>query len=107
MRIKHIAVRVIPAEGHRGDKYTFRAPPGRVYMEDSREKVIEHVIDYLDKKYPYWDFRIVEVGATQVNFVYAGLREGATEIAGEHEGRDREQAEQGGHGGVVDPRGAA
>jgi hypothetical protein len=79
MRIKHITVRVIPAEGHAEDKFTFRAPPGKQWNDLSREQIVEKVIEHLDKKYPFWNFRKVDVGPTQMNFVYDGLREGAVE----------------------------
>lgn len=74
-RLKNIHVRMIPPEGHREDSYTFKAPPGRWYTEESEQEAIEKVVDYLDKKYQYWNFKMVKVGHGKYNFVYDGLRE--------------------------------
>jgi hypothetical protein len=76
-RLKNIHVRMIPPEGHREDAYTFKAPAGRVYDEASEQQAIDKIIDYLDKKYRYWEFKLVKVGWGRYNFVYAGLRENA------------------------------
>jgi hypothetical protein len=107
MRIKHITVRVIAAEfdadAVKAERTVFRAPPGKVYVESTREQIIERVVNYLDKKYPTIDFRMVDVDATQINFVPTGPREREAS----DEGRDREQDEQGGHGSVGDSRGPA
>lgn len=73
MVIKEYIVRVIPPEGHREERVKFHSPPGRHYQDES--KLVEKVIEYLDKKYPWWDFTMVPVGRRQFNFVYAGLRE--------------------------------
>jgi len=101
MRIKHFTVRIIAAEfdadAVKADRTVFRAPPGKVYVESTREQIIERVVNYLDKKYPAIDFRMVEVDATQINFVPTGPREQASD-----EGRNREQTSAGEHGGVVD-----
>jgi len=77
--LKQIKIRIIPAEGHAEDKQTFHAPPGRHYTDESIEHVVEKVIEHLDKKYPWWEFRMVKVGRGQYNFVYDGLREEAIE----------------------------
>ena len=77
--LKQIKIRIIPAEGHAEDKQTFHAPPGRHYTDESIEHVVEKVIEHLDKKYPWWEFKIVKVGRGKYNFVYDGLREGAGE----------------------------
>jgi len=73
--LKHITVRMIPRPGYAEDSYTFHAPPGRHYSDP--QDVLDHVVEYLDKKYPLWEFKIVQVGAGKFNFVYVGLRENA------------------------------
>jgi len=79
MRLKHFTVRVIAAEfdedAVKAERTVFRAPPGKVYVESSREQIIERAVNYLDKKYPSIDFRMVDVDATQINFVPTGPRE--------------------------------
>jgi hypothetical protein len=73
--LKRIHVRMIPPEGHAEDSYTFKAPPGKHYTSESEEQAIERVVDYLDKKYQYWNFKIVKVARGRYNFMYDGLRE--------------------------------
>jgi hypothetical protein len=73
--LKHITVRMIPPPGYAEDSYTFHAPPGRHYSDP--QDVLDHVVEYLDKKYPLWDFKVVQVARDKFNFVYAGLREEA------------------------------
>jgi hypothetical protein len=80
-------VRIIPAEGHAEDAYAFKAPPGRFYRQEDEEKVIEKVVEHLDARYPYWNFRMVKVGAGKYNFVYDGLREKVID-SGRHEEDD-------------------
>lgn len=79
MRIKHITARVIAAEfdadAVKAERTVFRAPPGKLYVESTREQIVERVVNYLDRKYPAIDFRMVEVGPTQINFVPIGPRE--------------------------------
>ena len=107
MRIKHFTVRVIAAEFDsdtvKAERTVFRAPAGKLYVESTREQIIERVVNYLDGKYPTLDFRMVDVDATQINFVPVGPREREAS----DEGRDREQGEEGRHDSVGDSRGTA
>lgn len=73
--LKQIHIRMIPPEGHQEDAYTFRAPAGRHYTEESEQTAVEKVVEYLDKKYPWWEFKMVRVGRGKYNFIYDGLRE--------------------------------
>jgi hypothetical protein len=73
--LRRVHIRIIPAEGHREDSYTYKAPPGRFYQLEDEGKVCERVIEFLDEKYPWWNFRMVKVGLGRYNFVYDGLRE--------------------------------
>lgn len=90
-QLKQIHVKMIPPEGHRPQKTTFRAPPGQNYTPESEEQAIEKVVDYLDKTYRYWNFKMVKVGVGRYNFVYDGLRK-AEEI--NHDSVDRDGSEQ-------------
>lgn len=76
--VKQVAVRVILPEGHPEQRRVFRpAEPRCGYNPSQVEELVGEVIDWLDKTYPYWEFRMVRVGAKgdAINFVYAGLRE--------------------------------
>lgn len=82
MRFKSILVRIIAPEesatesdAAKAERVKFVAPPHRQYTDSSREQVVEKVINYLDKKYPTLDFRIVDVGKRQINFICTGERE--------------------------------
>lgn len=74
---KTLTVRLVPPDGHTPETKTFRAPGGKYYTPDGIERLLEHVVDWLDKheKYGRWEWRMVRVGRRQVNFVYAGIRE--------------------------------
>jgi hypothetical protein len=40
--------------------------------------MLDQYADFLEKKYPFWEFRLVQVGPAAFNFIYAGLKEPAT-----------------------------
>ena len=82
--LKQITIRIIPAEGHAEDKQVFHAPPGRHYTPESEEHAVELVVEHLDRKYPWWNFRMVKVGRGQYNFVYDRLREETKNAEGVH-----------------------
>ncbi len=54
------------------DKYT--AGPGRLFNESDVELAIEKMVEYLDGRFPHWNFRLVRVGRNRLKFIYAGLR---------------------------------
>lgn len=72
---KTLTVRVIPAEGHPRKRKVFRAPAGKLYVADGIDKLLDHVADYLEKRHPHWEFRLVELAPNVFNFVYVGLKE--------------------------------
>ena len=73
--LKTFVVRIVPKVGEGAEeKRTFHAPSGRHWTEENVEETFEKVVDYLDRKYPAWEFRMVNVGNGQVNFVYDGDR---------------------------------
>ena len=92
--LKLIKVRIILPEGHATQKVDFHAPPGRHYDDGSEAQAIEKVIDYLDEKYLYWNFRMVRVGRGQYNFVYDGIREDSDAYKSVHrQEQDRDASE--------------
>lgn len=76
MRHKRIVVKFFGPDGN-SVKKTFIAPPKKLFTDASLEEVEEKAIEWLDKSYPQWNFRMVKVGPMQVNFVYDGVREHA------------------------------
>jgi hypothetical protein len=85
-----VAVRVVLPEGHPEQRRTFTPPgPRQGYNPDQVDQIAEQVINWLDKVYPYWEFRQVKVGDDAFNFVYAGLRERRDPpVIGKARGRD-------------------
>lgn len=82
--LRRVHIRIIPPEGHREDSYTYKAPPHKFYRLEDEDKVCERVIEHLDKRYPWWEFKMVKVGAGKYNFVYVGLREQRPELSEEN-----------------------
>lgn len=74
VRQKRIHVKFFPPDGTFHEK-VFVAPPKKVYTEESLDDVIEKTINWLDEKFPKWNWRMVKVGTMRVNFIYDGLRE--------------------------------
>lgn len=71
-------MRIIPPKDiglAKEERVNFDAPPGKKWTEESEEQAVEKVVEYLDKKYPRWEFRMVRVGVGKYNFVFAGTRE--------------------------------
>ena len=104
MRLKHILVKIIGASFERDavkyESIVFRAPPGKLWDDTSREQIETRVADYLERKYPTIDFQMVEVGKIQLNFVPVGEHEEAT-----IEGCDWEHNKTGGPAGMGGPEG--
>jgi hypothetical protein len=75
-KLKRITVRMIPkpGSGTKMDQTVFKAPAGRSYTEETVEMALDRVVDYLDERFPLWEFRMVKVGAGRFNFVYDGER---------------------------------
>lgn len=74
--VRHVVVRVVLPEGHPEQRRTFTPPgPRSGYNPDQVDQIATLVVDWLDKTYPYWEFRYVKVGEDAFNFIYAGLRE--------------------------------
>lgn len=76
--VKQVTVMVIPPEGHAEQTRVFRSgTPKTGYNPSQIDDLIGLVTDWLDKTYPYWEFRMVEIGRHRevIKFIYAGLRE--------------------------------
>jgi hypothetical protein len=88
--MKSFVVKVVPKQGEgQEESIPFHAPEGRCWTEQSVEEALDKVIDYLDRKYPAWEFRLVALkGGRQFNFVYDGDRssEGIAAALGKREG---------------------
>lgn len=76
---KSVYVRVILPEGHKELKWHYRAKPGMGCTEDNMEKLLGDVVEHLEKRFVYWEFKMVQIAANRFNFVYAGLK--AAQIA--------------------------
>jgi hypothetical protein len=53
----------------------WRAPAGQQFPQAVVDRIVENLIEDLDKSFPREDFRMVQIGPTEFNFVYAGLRD--------------------------------
>lgn len=77
---RHIFVEAILPEGFAkrsiADKY--QAWPGCLWTAKDVDTAEEQMTDYLDKRFPHWDFRVVRVGANTLKFFYNGLRKGSS-----------------------------
>ncbi len=56
-------------------RHKFTAGAGRVFTEDGITAVLEHVGNHLEQKFPGQDFRMIELGESEFNFVWAGGHE--------------------------------
>lgn len=54
----------------------FVAAPGTAYSEENMEALVETCIEFLDKTFPNWNFRMVRIKANEYKFIYDGLRAG-------------------------------
>jgi hypothetical protein len=70
---KRILVKVVIGEKHY--HHQFVAPAGRGYSEADIQKVLEDVIEHLDKKFPGLEFKQIDILPNQVNFVAFKERE--------------------------------
>jgi hypothetical protein len=69
---KHIEIKVM-VQG-KTQKHDFRAPVERGYSEKQIDETRERVVEYLDKRFPYFNFREVQVGPNKFNYIATGLR---------------------------------
>jgi hypothetical protein len=77
---KRITIRVIGPQPADSDdkrvdfKWYPRAPAGRGYSAADIQGILDQCVGYLEKKYPQWEFRLVELGPNRFNMVWAGDR---------------------------------
>jgi len=50
------------------------ARPGRAFKDEVVDEALERMSQELEKKFPAWEFRLVELGPARFNFVWAGRR---------------------------------
>jgi len=72
---KRVTIRVIgpPAEDNdkqQDFKWYPRAPAGRGYSESDIQGMLEQCATHLEKRFPVWEFRLVELGPDRFNFVF-------------------------------------
>lgn len=82
---KKFELRVVyPPDFRAPTREVIKCPKGHRYTDEGIEEIIERAIDEVDRKYPWWEFRLVRRGANAATLVYAGLREkakaGSTEL---------------------------
>lgn len=76
MSNRRVTIKIIPPKSYEefAERKVFRAPPRKHYTEASCEQAIELATEYLDKKFPVWNFRCVKVGPMDFNFIFDGFR---------------------------------
>jgi hypothetical protein len=71
---KRIVCKIILPEGHKSFTHAFKCPAKKGYTEQGVEEQIILVAEWLEKKYIYWEFRLVPTGPNTFSFIYAGLK---------------------------------
>ncbi|MGH9780336.1 MAG: hypothetical protein ACRD33_00835 [Candidatus Acidiferrales bacterium] len=69
-----IRVKIFGPENGEPRRHRFRAGNGHIFTEEGVASVLEHVGNHLEQKFPGQDFRMVEIGEGEFNFVWAGSR---------------------------------
>jgi hypothetical protein len=69
---KHCFMKVIVQD--KVQPHKFVAPAGNGYSEKDIDEIREKVVDYLDKRFPHFDFREVQIAANAFNYIATGLR---------------------------------
>jgi hypothetical protein len=72
---KRVTVKIIPPNDSKPYKWYWRAPAGQFYSPANIDEILEKVVEHLENKFPQWEFKLVELGPTSYNFVYAGERQ--------------------------------
>ena len=72
--VKRIHFRIIPPEPMEEERGSLRAPAKQRFTEDGIETSLEKVVEYIDQKYPLFEFRMVQVAKNKFNFIGVGLR---------------------------------
>lgn len=56
--------------------HRFVAPAGKGYSEDDIDDIREKCVDYLDKRFPHFEFKEVQIAANAFNYIAIELRGG-------------------------------
>ena len=77
---KRLTIRVIGPPPEDNDKqqdfkWYPRAPAGRGYSEDDVQGVLEQCAMHLEKRFPVWEFRLVELGPDRFNFIFDRVKD--------------------------------
>lgn len=67
--IKHVTCKVFPPTGGAGLAQVFHAPNGHHFQDDGVRDITNRMADVIEKTYPGVDYRMIEVGRGQFNFV--------------------------------------
>lgn len=73
---RRIVLKVLPAGAAdiKKQKVVVQAPPHRLFTEASIDGAVENFGMDLEKAYPNSEFRLVQVGPAEFNFIWAGTR---------------------------------
>jgi hypothetical protein len=77
---KHVVVKVHFPDGIAPHKIRKKAPARQGFNENGLDEILMSVADQLDKLYPWWTFRMVELASTaprtaEYSFVCMGLNQ--------------------------------
>ena len=77
-QFKRIHVKII-IQG-KTQKHEFIAPAGKMYSLENIDKNRESVINWLDERFPHFDFREVQIGTNAFNYIATGVRPGSEHL---------------------------
>lgn len=87
--------------------HAFRAEPGKAYVAEDCEQMLENVVKYCDEKLPTLEFRMVQLAVNRFNLIAVGVkpRKGTTDgIENDWEKAVLKAADQAVAKGTLDPR---
>jgi hypothetical protein len=72
-RIKSITVKIFPPRDSKEKLYvkTHTAPARRIFLDDGVDDLLKQYADYIEKRWPGVDYKLVNVGPRAYNFVPA------------------------------------
>jgi hypothetical protein len=87
--VRHIDLKIITPEGHNPIHQILRAGPRQGFREEDIDTTLDNATEHVEKRFPFWEFRVVERGRNAFTFVYAGLKpQGIVQAALEQFGHD-------------------
>lgn len=85
VQVVHKAIRfkLVMPQGFASQSWSLRAREGKCLSAEGIELERDRVVEWLDRTYPRWEFRMVRVGTAAFNFIYDGLRGPRAQVAKE------------------------